>query len=414
MKGLENNPRLTAARSLVDASEASVGTALSGFYPRLDFSESFSRTNNPMWAFGTRLNQGAISMRDFDPALLNDPDSISNFTTALSVTMPLYEQGRIRIGLNQARLDREATSLMAQRVRQEVIAWVVAAYYGILLAQEHLRVVDQALDTARAHYRMAQSRYRQGLTVKSDLLRAQVRISELVQERVNAGSQEAVARATLNAAMGVEVGRKFNPATPLDKESASPGALETWIQESMKRRPDLKRIRFQELMVEQEVAKARAARLPGVHLRGSYEINSEDFSETGNNYTLGVLMRFNLFNGFETRSKVQEAMADLRRAQAVVRQVELAVEVETRRAFFGAQSAHERIRAAEAAEAQAEEGLRIVRNRYKSGLFTIVNLLDAEVSLQQARTHCLRSLHDYKVATAQLHLAAGTIDETFR
>jgi outer membrane protein TolC len=43
-----------------------------------------------------------------------------------------------------------------------------------------------------------------------------------------------------------------------------------------------------------------------------------------------------------------------------------------------------------------------------------VDLLDSEVALQQARTHYLRSLHDYTVATANLYLAAGTMDETFR
>jgi outer membrane protein TolC len=54
-----------------------------------------------------------------------------------------------------------------------------------------------------------------------------------------------------------------------------------------------------------------------------------------------------------------------------------------------------------------------VRNRYENGLFTIVNLLDAEVALQQARNNYLRSLHDFKVAMARLNLAAGTVDETF-
>jgi outer membrane protein TolC len=69
---------------------------------------------------------------------------------------------------------------------------------------------------------------------------------------------------------------------------------------------------------------------------------------------------------------------------------------------------------AQTAVAQAEEALRIVRNRYKSGLLTIVSLLDAEVALQQARTRHFRSMHDYKVARINLALAAGTIDTDFQ
>jgi len=104
----------------------------------------------------------------------------------------------------------------------------------------------------------------------------------------------------------------------------------------------------------------------------------------------------------------------LRQTQAMARQLELGVRVETRQAFFMAQSACQRIGVARAAVAQAEEGLRIVRNRYQSGLFTIVNLLDAEVALQQARTNYFRSLHDFEVGIARLNLAAGIIDEDFR
>ncbi|UCG12481.1 MAG: TolC family protein, partial [Deltaproteobacteria bacterium] len=249
---------------------------------------------------------------------------------------------------------------------------------------------------------------------KSDLLRAEVRIAELEQERLQAQSQLEVARAALNAAMGVEIDRSFHLTTTLECGTEAPGALETWTSRSIQNRPDLQQIQFQEMIAEEEVKKAKAAHLPGLYLSGSYEINSEDFSETANNYTLGAVMRFNLFSGLGLQSKVHEAMAMLRQTQAIARQLELGIRVETRQAFFMAQSAYQRIEVARVAVAQAEEGLRIVRNRYESGLFTIVNLLDAEVALQQARTNHFRSLHDFEVAMAQLNLAAGIIDEDFR
>ena len=213
----------------------------------------------------------------------------------------------------------------------------------------------------------------------------------------------------LNAAMGVEIDCSFQLQTPLERTSEKPDLLKTWISTSLENRPDLEQIRLQEIIAQKEVKKAKAAHLPGLYLLGSYEINSEDFSETGNNYTVGAIMRFNLFSGFGNQSKVKEAMADVRRTQAVARRLELGIKVETRQTFFQAQSAFERIGVAKAAVAQADEGLRIVRNRYENGLFTIVNLLDAEVALQQARNNYLRSLHDFKVAMARLNLAAGTV-----
>jgi outer membrane protein TolC len=94
--------------------------------------------------------------------------------------------------------------------------------------------------------------------------------------------------------------------------------------------------------------------------------------------------------------------------------MELGVRVETEQAYLEARSAWQRIAVAEKAVEQAEEGLRIVKNRYNNGLLTIVDLLDAEVTLQRARTRLFQSLHDHKVARIRLTLAAGVLDEDFR
>ncbi len=412
--GLEKSPRMSASQFQIDASAARISQALSGLYPRIDFGQSFARTTNPAQAFSIKLNQEQITQRDFDPARLNDPSPANNFASTFSLIMPLYDAGQIRIGVNQARLGHELASFYADRTRQEVIASVVMAYVGALTARDQLKVIGQALETARASDKIIRSRYQNGLVVKSDLLRAGVRIAELEQERLSARSQVDVAGAVLNAAMGVEIDRVY-PLVPLEERRSVPLApLEEWLRKALDRRPELKQLKSRQMMAEEEVKKAKMAYLPSLYLTGSYEMDTEDFSQTANNYTVGLLLRFNLFSGFENESKVHEALANLQQMKAVVKQFELGVEVETRRAFLQTQSAFERIKVAEAAVSQADESLRIVRNRYESGLFTIVDLLDSEVALQQARTHYLRSLHDHTVAMAQLHLAVGTMDETFR
>ena len=98
----------------------------------------------------------------------------------------------------------------------------------------------------------------------------------------------------------------------------------------------------------------------------------------------------------------------------MIKDLDLGIRLETRRAFYLAQSTWESIKVARGAVDQAEEGLRIVGNRYGSGLLTIVDLLDAQVSLQQAHTRHFKALHDYKVARIELALAAGTIDKNFK
>ena len=196
--GLEKNPRMSASQFQIDASAARISQALSGLYPRIDFNQSFARTTNPAQVFSMKLNQEQITLQDFDPARLNDPSPTNNFASIFSLSMPLFDAGQIRTGVNQAKLGHESATLSADRNRQEVITSVVVAYAGALTAQDYLKDILQTLETARANDKMIRSRYDNGLVVKSDLLRAGVRIAGLEQERLTAQSQVEVAMAVLN------------------------------------------------------------------------------------------------------------------------------------------------------------------------------------------------------------------------
>jgi len=87
------------------------------------------------------------------------------------------------------------------------------------------------------------------------------------------------------------------------------------------------------------------------------------------------------------------------------------VALEVRQTYAQAISAFQRIGVTRQTVMQAEESLRIVTNRYATGLLTIVDLLTAETTLQQARTTYAQALHDYLVGKTNLRLAAGVLDQ---
>lgn len=411
---LKHNPRIMAAQSQLDASGERVTQARSGFLPQVAFDERFNHTNNPTLAFGTLLNQGVFTQEDFDVQRLNSPDAVDNFNSRFSLVWPLYDSGRTWYGHKQAKLGRDAAALQLQRTRQEIIAEATTNYLNLLLAQKDLRVVQESLKSARANLKMVQSRYQTGFFVKSDLLRAQVRIASLEQQRLQTESNVAVARAALSAVMGSEEDEHFLPVSVLDSVSAPHASQAHWTTQALARRPDLRLLHNQELIAREAVKKARAAHLPSFNLIGNYEINTEKFSDSADNYTVGAMMNLNLYSGNRISAKVREARDLERAARARIRQMELAVRVQTRQAFLQVHSAWQAISVARTAVGQAEETLRIVRNRYRNGLVTIVALLDAEVALQKARSDLFRRLHDYRVSSVRLALAAGTIDENYK
>ncbi|MBI5895209.1 MAG: TolC family protein [Desulfobacterales bacterium] len=412
---LRFNPNIHAARHQVEAAVAQTTQARSGLLPQVDLSETYSKTNSPLWAFGTRLNQGVITTEDFSPDRLNDPDAIDNFKTALTLTWPLFDGGKSWTGWRQAERNQEAGRLALLRNEQMVIAQTAATYAACLLAVENRNVVTQALETARAHLKVVQDRQRSGLAVKSDELRAQVRIADLEQQQLQAESQMQVALAMLGAIMGRPEAVPAEDGLESVLSGAPPpqGDLDAWVDQALAHRPDLKQLNIQEEIAKAEVHRARSGHYPSLALQGNYEINTEQFDDTQDNYTVGAVVQVNLFSGQRISGQSAEAKALLARIRAMREALALGVRVDAQQAFHQAQSAWQSIEVARRAVAQSEEGLRIVADRYENGLLAMVSLLDAQVAHQQAQTQHFKALHDYTVARVALALASGAIDKSF-
>jgi len=411
---LEENPAIKAADFQVDASAAQVTQARSGFFPQVFISETFNQTNNPMWAFGTRLNQEIITQADFNPDKLNNPDAINNFTTALSMDWALFNPTQTWFPWQQSKQNLKASQYLLERARQEVIARTVNAYTGVLLAREQVNVVQQSLKTAQAHLKIIRDRYKNGFIVESDLLRMQVRVGELDQALIESESNLKVALANLNAVLGLPADHRVDLAGSLEEGPEIQGSVEKWVETALSRRPDLLVLQYQQQMAEKEIKKSESAHLPSIHIIGSYEWNSKDFSDMAENYTVGAVARLNLYSGNRMLAGTREAKAQLSRVQSMRKAMEDGIGVETRQAFFQIQSAWKRIAVAKTATRQSEAGLRIVKNRYESGLVAIVDLLDAQVTQQQSHMNYISALHQYKTAKANLALASGTIDADFQ
>jgi outer membrane protein len=408
-----HNPRLGAARSRQTAAGERIAQARAGLWPRLDISEGLHRTTNPMWAFGTKLNQESIREEDFDPRRLNDPDPITNYAGALSLRWSLYDRGQTWGSLEQARFGARAAEVAWQRTRQQVLAETVRAYCGLQLACARRDLAENSLATARQHLRLAESHLRHGLAVKSDMLRTQVRVAEIEQQRIMAESRAATAAAGLNAVMGQPVDAELRLATPLVRGASLEGSLAEWEARALAQRPEIQQLNLELQVAGAEVRKSRTAHLPSLDLLGSYEVNTEDFGDTASNYTLGAVVQLNLFAGGGLAARTRESQAAQSALQAMEQDVQQQVRVQTREAFFTAGAADQRITAAAAAVDQAQEALRIVGSRYGSGLVTVVDLLDAELALHQARTLHLQAVYDLKTAAVDLLLAAGTLGDAF-
>jgi outer membrane protein TolC len=175
-------------------------------------------------------------------------------------------------------------------------------------------------------------------------------------------------------------------------------------------RPELRQAAFAADIADQQRTAAKSALLPQIGVRAAFEADRQQFANKGGaNWFVGASMRWNLFDGNANRARVAEANAALEAARAQQRNATAGIKLEVQKAWAEFRSANERIDVASAAVTQAEESLRITKNRYDAGLATVTDLLRTETALLDTRTRRLAAMHDQRVTAAQLELAAGTL-----
>jgi len=408
-KALKNNPGLKAADAQVEIADAGVLSSASGFLPKVTVSETWSRTDSPLMALGAKLNQELVTPADFNPAIMNDPELISNYNTRLAVVQPVFNGGKEYIGRKQAKLAREASVQDRERTRQETIYNVVKAYYGVLLAEEYHKVALQSLETSEANVNLAQVRYAAGAVLLSDLLRAKVQRAEVREMATRSRNGVKLATAALNFAMGAPQGNENDFSGTLSAQDVK-SDMNAMLDEAAAKRPDLISMELNRRNADKSVTMARTDYLPSLNLMGQMDWNSDrPAGNDAKSWAVMAVLQWNLFDGLATRSKVKEALATSSRMKSLEEQTRSGIQLQVRQAYYNLAASLDRISASASAVQEAEEGLRIVQKRYETGMTTFVDVLGAESALIRSRTNALQALYDNNIAQAELKLAVGTL-----
>jgi outer membrane protein len=407
---LEKNPTVQAADAYADAVKEGITVAASGRYPRLDFSEGFTRGNNPVYVFGSLLTQRQFTERNFELSFLNTPPPLNNFRTQFTASMPLWDAGRTSRRVRDARLEAQSAVRAGDRTRQEVVFNVIEAYLNGLLARESVRVAQAAVEATKADLALAQARQEQGLAVPSDLLSAQVQLAQAQEDLLRAQNGVAVADAALNVAMGLPEDTPVALSGQLGEVAFETGTLDERQARALQARPDFQQIEIGRERAANGVHMARAGFLPKVNLFGAWEEDNQTFlTRGGNNWALGATLTFNLFDGGSNRAHLKESRARQRQAEALRSQISSAIRLQVRQAYLNLTTARDRVDVSRGAASQAEESLRIIQNRYEAGLSTITDLLRAETARTSAEKNFLNAIFDYRLCYAALELATGEL-----
>jgi outer membrane protein TolC len=407
---LEKNPLRKAALADTRISTAAVREARSPLLPKITFSESAVRGNDPVFVFGSRLRQQDFTAADFALNRLNRPTPISNFSSRFSGQWSLFDGLQSWYGVSRARYMQQATEQQLDRTDQELVYQAVEAYYGVLLAQKQVQVAENALKTSQAIEASSRARVESGMAVDADLLSAQVVTAKRKQELIQTQNNLALARTQLALALGMSVDTEYEPQEELTDRNFPATPVAELESQAMEKRPDLKRVESERSAQARNVSMAKGAFAPRLNVFGSWETDSPTPGwNGGNNWLAGVELQFDLFDGDNKRAHLAREKAVQEKAAAMRDAFRDSIRLEVRKAYYEFDAARQQVEVARGAIAQADESLRINQNRYEGGLTTVSDLLSVEEAAHRAGTDYWQAVYRVQTTYASVELATGTL-----
>ena len=407
---LAKHPSIEAASARVKAAEARIDQARGGRLPKLNYQESWQRSNNPVFVFSSLLTQHQFTEDNFALGPLNRPEAINNFQSIVSVDQTIYDGRQISTQIRSAELGKTMTREEERGAQMNVIAGVVRTYYGAVLAQASLEVAREAVKSAEADLQRAESVLAAGMATQADVLAIRVHLAAMREQQIRRRYDLEVARAALNEALGLPLDEPHDLATPLTELAKLDAAAADFEKHAEAERPDLREANLMTQLAQTQVSGAKGSLLPQVGFRGMFEADRQQFvNKGGANWLVGATLKWNLFDGNTNRARIREASESLASARKQQEQLDRGIKLQVRKAWADYQSSRERVDVAAAAVSQAEESLRIIKDRYDNGLTTTTVLLRSETALLEARTRRLAALYDVRVAAAALHQTAGIL-----
>jgi len=396
-----NNNRAVQLAKLDESIAASNYKQTEAIYlPQVGFSYTAMSTNNPLNAFGFKLQQKSITANDFNPALLNNPGATGDFTTKLEVQQPLINMDLL-YKRKAAAKQTELYQYKTERTKEYLTFEVQKAYLQLQLAYDAVKVLNDALQTSKSVYTFTDNHFKQGLIQKSDVLNAQVQVTTVETNLAKANSNIRNASDYLSLLMGQGEGLIYKVDNAIQTDNLPTDTI-TKIAAS---RSDFvamqKAIEATDLMIKSN----KMSYYPKLNAFGSYQLNdSRMFGFGANAYLAGVQLSWDIFKGNRTKNAIATQTLERNKLSEQLTQQKEQSQLELNKAYRDLADAQFDIKQQKLSIEQATEALQILQNRFQQGLVNTTDVLQAATQLSQQKFALAQAVFTTNVTKAYLQL----------
>ena len=398
----QNDSKYRAVLAESRASGTAVDQAFAGFLPvaKYEFSTVNTRqrilsSNNPIFGAGVT--------------------TFPTDTQILSVTQPVFRKDVIERYGQALAVVRQA-GLTALAAEQDLLLRTTAAYLSVLAASDSLALARAEREAVGKSLDLAREKLKMGLGTITNEYDAAARHAvtqarEIEAENKLRDAKQGLREITEKAIESYQSLREeFAVATP------NPANQARWVEAALEQNLSLRVRRAAIEVAHQEVERQRAGHYPTLNLVLSHNKNEAGSTLFGGGSkvdTTDVTLRLSvpIFEGGLTSAVTQEAVHRYQKAQEEHEQERRAVERATRSAYDGALSGASLVRALKQSVISQEGALEAKEYGYRSGLYTLLPVLDAQRDLYLAKRDYAQARYDYLLNRLKLKQAAGTLSE---
>jgi outer membrane protein TolC len=407
---LESQPLMRSAQLGVNLADQRIAEARAGRMPAVRITETMTRGNNPVFVFGSLLEQARFGPQNLSLPALNNPQSITNLRTAISASVPAFDGMKTSARIAQSSIVRDQAVLQMRFAEQRVRFEIIRDYFGVLVAKAGRQVTDEAVRTAESDVKRARDRLDAGLGVQSEMLAAEVQLAEFKQQQIQSEGNVATASVILNVAIGSAPQAQYSLTGELLRKRFIVAGQEELVHRAMINRSDYAQANSAIQLTERRVSERRGDYLPELNLFGSFGSSSPNVTSGSTDYSVGAGLTFNLFDAARA-SRLSQAHIEQNLAHTERDRLADQILVEVARAYHEYRAAEQQLEVAEATLSQAAEALRIIQDRYEAGLTNITDVLRAETALLRAKMNVVGSRHGHYVSYANVLMASGELND---
>ncbi|MCF7804678.1 MAG: TolC family protein [Candidatus Marinimicrobia bacterium] len=397
---MEKNPQIQAAQKSQTQANSRITQARGRFMPRVS-------------AFGSYTHNFELPV--FTIGLTGQPRTMrvgteENISTGIQVEQPIYLGGVIRSGYDVARTSAARATNQVEVQQQAILMEVRQTFYRSLHARQLIQVSREALRNTRRNLEVVQRQADLGTASDFDVLRAKVQVANTRPRLIAARHQYEQSLTALRTAIGLEPDQPSMVEGELRQRPTSwaDSSLTSLQNRAYRHRKELENISLEQQIQEQNLAIARASLLPKISASTSwqYQLQNEeilfDRSEYYRSIAGGINISVPIFTGWQNSSSIAQARVALKQVDDRRRQVrhQIAAEVET--AYYALVQAEEQLASQQETVAQARKGLELAEVRFAEGTATQLDILNAQLALQQAQSNESQYLLQYNIARDQL------------